>query len=123
MVQTRSQLENLSKDKSIYEVLSLDNVKSDINLKFSELNDHFNDFEAKYEMANSNLSTSRRCNELLLERKYSERNNLNNAQYSRRETLETNPVPYDIADNVLEQSLWKGSHMFALRGDGGSIKM
>ena len=58
MVQTRSQLENLSKDKSIYEVLSLENVKNDIDLKFSELSDRFNDFEAKYEMANSNLSTS-----------------------------------------------------------------
>ena len=58
MVQTRSQLENLSKDKSIYEVPSLENVKNDIDLKFSELSDRFNDFEAKYEMANSNLSTS-----------------------------------------------------------------
>ena len=31
-----------------------------------------------------------------------ERNNLNNAQYNSRETLEINPVPSDIAD-VLEQ--------------------
>ena len=32
-------------------------------------------------------------------------NNLNNAQYNRRETLEINPVPSDIADDVLEQSV------------------
>ena len=39
MVRTRSQLENLSKDELIDEVLSLENFKNDINMKFSELND------------------------------------------------------------------------------------
>ena len=77
MVGTRSQLENLSKDELIDEVLSLENFKNDINVKFSELNDHFNDFEAKYEMFNSNLSITRRCNDLLIERlSQLERNNL-----------------------------------------------
>ena len=56
MVRTRSQLENLSKDELIDEVLSLENFKNDINMKFSELNDRFNNFESKYEMVNSNLS-------------------------------------------------------------------
>ena len=106
MVRTRTQLENLSKDELIDEVLILENFKNDINVKFSELNDRFNDFEAKYEMVNSNLSITRRCNDLLLERiTQLERNNLNNAQYTSRETLEINPVPSDIADNILEQSL------------------
>ena len=91
MVRTRSQLENLSKDELIDEVLSLENFKNDINVKFSELNDRFNDFEAKYEMVNSNLSITRCCNDLLLERiTQLEHNNLNNAQYTRRETLEIN---------------------------------
>ena len=49
MVQTRSQLENLSKDELIDKVLSLENFKNDINMKFSELNDCFNDFESKYD--------------------------------------------------------------------------
>ena len=65
MVQTRSQLENMSKDAFIYEVLSLENFKNDVNVKFSELNDCFNDFEAKYEMVSSNLLISRHCNNLL----------------------------------------------------------
>ena len=87
MVQARSQLENLSKDELIDKVLSLENFKNDINVKFSKLNDRFNDFEAKYEMVNSNLSITRRCNDLLLERiTQLERNNLNNAQYTSRET-------------------------------------
>ena len=66
MVQT-SQLENLSKDELIDEVLSLENFKNDINTKFSELNDHFNNFQEKYEMVNSNLLISKRCNEFPLE--------------------------------------------------------
>ena len=57
-------------------------------------------------MVNSNLSITRRCNDILLERiTHLERNNLNNAQYNRRETIETNPIPSDIADDVLEQSV------------------
>ena len=39
MVQTRSQLENLSKDELIDEVLNLENFKNDINVKFPKLND------------------------------------------------------------------------------------
>ena len=104
MVRTRSQSENLSKDELIDKVLSLENFKNDINAKFSELNDRFNDFQAKYETVNSNLLISRRCNELLRECiAQLERNNLNNAQYNRRETLEINPV--HIADDILEQSV------------------
>ena len=106
MVRTRSQYENLSKDELIDEVLSLENFNNDINVKFSELNDRFNDFEAKYEMVNSNLLITRRCNDVLVERiTQLERNNLNNAQYTRKEILEINPVSSDIADDVLEQSV------------------
>ena len=96
-------MENLSQDELVDEVHSLENFRSDINVNFSELNDRFNNFEAKYEMVNSNLSITRRCNDLLLERiTQLERNNLNNAQYTRRQTLEINPVPSDTADDVLE---------------------
>ena len=57
-------------------------------------------------MVNSSLSISRRCNELLLERiTQLKRHNLNSAQYNRRETLEIKQVPFDIADDILEQSV------------------
>ena len=106
MVLTRSQLENLSKDGPIDEVLSPENFKNDINAKFSEINDRFNDFQEKNEMVSSNQSISKHCNELLLERiTQLERNNLNNAQYNRRKNFEINPEPSDITDNVLEQSV------------------
>ena len=68
IIRTRSQLENLSKDELIDEVLSLENFKNNINSKFSELDDRFINFEPKYEMVKSNLSILRRCNELLLQR-------------------------------------------------------
>ena len=104
----------MSKDELIDQVLSLENFKNDINMKFSELNDRFNNIESKYEMVNSNLLITRRCNDLLLERiTYLERNNLNNTQYNRRETLEINPVPSYIADDVLEQSV---CHALSLTG-------
>ena len=106
MVRTRSHLENLSKDEPTDEVFSLENFKNDINVKFSKLNDRFNNFEAKYEMVSSNLSITKRSADLLLERiTQLERNNLNNAQYNRRETLGVNPVPSDIVDDVLGQSV------------------
>ena len=84
-------MENLLKDELIDAVFSLENFKNNINVKFSELNDCFNDFKVKYEMVNSNLSIARRCNDLLLERiTQLECNNLNNTQYTRRETPEIN---------------------------------
>ena len=59
--------------------------------------------------SNSNLSITRHYNDLLLERMTQlERNNLNNVQYTRRETLEINPELSDIADDVLEQSVCQG---------------
>ena len=72
----------MSKNKLSDEVLSLENFKNDINSKFSELNDHFHGFEVKYEMVNSVLDciTHLDCN------------NLSNAQYNRKETLEINAV-------------------------------
>ena len=80
MVQTRSQLKNLSKDELIDKVLSLENFKNDINAKISQLNDHFNNFQEKYEMITCNLLISKCCNELLIECiTQLECNNLNNA--------------------------------------------
>ena len=125
MVRRRSQLENFLKDELIDEVLSLENwqFNNDINVKFSELNDRFNDFEAKYEMFNSNLLITRRCNDLLVERiTQLERNNLNNAQYTRRETLEINPVSSDIVDDILEQSLCQGLSLTGISAEPDDLQ-
>ena len=61
-------------------------------------------------MVNSNLSILRRCNKFLLEHiTQLERNNLNNAKYNRRETIEINAVSLDNANNVLEKSVCQAS--------------
>ena len=49
MVRNRSQLENLSEDD---EILSLKNFENDINAKFSELNDRFNNFQVNMKYVN-----------------------------------------------------------------------
>lgn len=79
MVPTGIQLENMSKDELVKEFLNLEIFKDDMDSRL--LVDHLNDFTWKHEMVNSDLSTSKRCNELLLERIIPlERNNINNAQ-------------------------------------------
>ena len=73
----------MSRDKLIQEVLSVENIKDDINSRLSELSGRFSDFNAKYEMANSDLSVSRRNREVFLERIIQlDCNNLNKAQYN-----------------------------------------
>ena len=96
----------MSKDELIYKVLSLENFKNDINSKPLDLNDCFTNFDAKYKMVNSNLLISRRCNEFLLGWfTQFECNSVNNTLCNRRETLEINPVLFDIVHNSLEQSV------------------
>ena len=72
----------------------------------SELTKRFDEFSNKYEALHSELKITQNCNSLLLERVYQlERNAVSNSQYHRRETLEINPVPSAIQDNVLEETV------------------
>ena len=49
---------------------------------------------------------TKNCNTLLHQRIIQlERNAVNNAEYHRRESLEVNPLPRDIGDNVLEETV------------------
>ena len=102
MVRTRSQLENLSKEELINKLISV----KDISSKLSDLTNRFDDFPRRYEILSSELTISKNCNRLLGERIVQlERNAVNNAQYNRRESLEINPVPASIGDDVLESSV------------------
>ena len=76
MVQTRSQLENLSKEELIDKLI----IAEDISSKLSDLTSHFNDFLRWYEILNSELTVSKNCNHLLTERIVQlERNAISNA--------------------------------------------
>ena len=81
---------------------------SDISCQLTALNDRFDTFAAKHEELKSDLLITKNCNTLLLQRIIQlERNAVNNAQYHRKESLEVNPVPRDIGDNVLEETVCK----------------
>ena len=76
------------------------------SLKLSDLASRFDDLLRQYKILNSELSVSKNCNRLLTERIVNlERNAVSNAQYHRRESLEINPVPASIGDDVLENSV------------------
>ena len=86
----------------------------DISSELSDLTSHFDDFLRQYEILNSELAVSKNCNHLLTERIVQlERIAVSNAQYHRSESLEINPVPASINDDVLENSI---SSLLSLMG-------
>ena len=77
MVRTRSQLEHLSKDILIDELMSI----KDIFSKLVNLMTQFDDFTRRFEILSSELAVSKNCNQLLSEQiDQLERNTINNAQ-------------------------------------------
>ena len=64
MVLTRAQVDNLSREELIEELLKF----SDITDKLNGLNNRFDDFIKKYDELNSELLISKNCNSLLLKR-------------------------------------------------------
>ena len=102
MVLTRNQIQNLTREELFEELLQI----SDISYQLTALNDRFDFFSAKHEELKSDLLITKNCNTLLLQGIIQlERNAVNNAQYHQRESLEVNPVPRDIGDNVLEETV------------------
>ena len=109
MVLTRSQYENMSKEELIQELTDINSsFVNDINTKLTDLSEKFNDFTSKYDKVYSELQQCKRFNSHLLTRIIQlERNAITNSQYSRRETIELNPVPAEIHDDVLEENVCK----------------
>ena len=99
---TRSQIENLTREELIEELLQI----SDISCQLKVLNDIFDTFAAKLKELKSDLLMTKSCNTLLHQPTIQlERNVDKNAPYNLRESLEVNPVPGDIGDNVLEETV------------------
>ena len=74
--------------------------------KLSDLASRFDDFLRRYEILSSELTVSKNCNRLLSERIVQlERDAVNNGQYNCHESLEINPVPASIDNDVLESSV------------------
>ena len=104
MVRTGSQLEPLSKDKLIDELMSIEDISS----KLANIATRFDDFTRRFEIPSSELAVSKNCNRLLSERIIQlERSAVNNAQYHRRESIEINPVPASVSNEELEDNVCK----------------
>ena len=94
MVLTRTQIENLSREELIEELLQL----SDMSIQLQAI--------SKHKKLKSDLLITKNCNILLQQRIVQlERNAVNYAQYRRMESLEVNMVPHDIGNNVLEETV------------------
>ena len=109
MVLTQSKYENMSKDELIQELTNINSsFVNDINAKLTDLSDRFNEFTSKYDKVYSELQQCKSYNSHLLIRIIQlECNAVTNSQYSRQETTELNPVPVQIHQDVLEDSICK----------------
>ena len=92
----------MSKEELIQE---LTNIKSsfdnNINAKLTDLSDRFNEFTSKHDKVYSELQQCKSYNSHLLTRIIQlERNTVTNSLYSRRETIELNPVSAEIHEDV-----------------------
>ena len=106
---THSQYENMSKEELIQELSDINSsLVNDINAKLTGLSQKFNEFTSKYDKVYSELQQCKSFNSHLLNRIIQlECNAVTNSQYSRRETIEVNPVSAEIQDDVLEASICK----------------
>ena len=105
----RSQHANISKKEVIHELTDIDSsFVIDSNTKLSNLEEKFNEFKSKYDKVNSELQQCKKFNSHLLTRVIQlELNAVPSSQYSRRETIELNPVPADITEDTLKENVSK----------------
>ena len=94
----------MSRDELVGELFKL----LDVSSKISDLTGKFNDFVSKYDQLYSELQISRNFNFNLLQRIIQlERNAVTNSRYHRRETIELNPSPESLEDEILGQNISK----------------
>ena len=99
----------MSKEELIQELTDINSsFVTDINAKLTDLSERFNEFTSKYDKVYSELQQCKSLNSHLLTRIIQlERNAVTNSQNNRRETIELNPVPTEIHEDVLEESICK----------------
>ena len=109
MVLTRSQYKNMSKEELIQELTNINSgFANSINEKLSDVSDRFKECTSKYHKVYSELQQCKTYNSYLLTRLIQlEGNAVTNSQYSRRETFELKPVPAEIYEDLLEESICK----------------
>ena len=108
MVLTRSQYKNMSQEELTQELININSsFVNDLNAELTCLK-RLQKFTSKYNKVYSELQQSKSFNSHLLTRIIQlERNTVTNSQQSRREKIELNPVPAEIHEDVLEESICK----------------
>ena len=102
MLRTRIQLENLSKEELIEELITVDDITSTI----SDLTHRFKYFLRRFEVVSSDLAMTRNFNRLLTERVLQlERNAVTNSRYHRWESVEINPILQSISEEELKLNI------------------
>ena len=98
MVFNRTQYKNMSEEELIQELTNINlSFFNDINAKLTDLSDRFNELTSKYDKVYSELQQCKSYNSHLLTRIIQlNRNAVTNSQYSKRETIELNPVSAEI---------------------------
>ena len=101
VVLTRKQLEKLTKEKLIDELLTVNSIHEDL----SNITSRFDEFLENVQVR-SELAISKNCTKLLSKQiETLQGNALDSLQYLRREMIEINLVPGDIQDMQLEESI------------------
>ena len=95
-------MENMTREELVEELVAA----SDVSSQISSLDNKLSNLLTKFDQVSSELIIVKNVNSHLIERIISlERHQLNTSQYQRREMIEINPVPLDIDNNVLEDSV------------------
>ena len=99
----------MSKEELIQELTNINSsFVNNINAKLTDLSNRFNEFMSKYDKVYPELQQCKSYNSHLLTRiNQLERYTVTNFQYTRQETIELNPVPAEIHEDVLDDSICK----------------
>ena len=110
MVLTQTQYENMSKEELIQELTNVNSsFVNDVNVKLTCLKSLMSSHQKVWHgKVYSELEQCKSFNSYLLTRIIQlEHNAVSNSHYSRKETIELNPVPAEIHEDVLEESFCK----------------
>ena len=102
IVLTRKQLEKLTKEELIDELQTVNSIHECL----ADITSRFDEFLEKHARVESELAVSKNGTKLLSRQiEILQRNALDSSKYHRREMIEVNPVPDQIQDMQLEESI------------------
>ena len=119
VVLTRKQLEKLSKEELIDELLTVNSIHEDL----AKLTLRFDEFLEKYAQVESELEVSKNYTKFLSKQiETLQRNALDSSQYLRREMIEINLIPEDIQDTQLEELICQALSLTGTPVTAGDLK-